>query len=253
MEHRTPKYKIYSSVMYLSIYLLIVAFPFNEILNHDWHYLILTIGKIILSIVMIILFRRDGFTFEMFNWKNSLLYIQLIVLCGSNLVFLALNNASFATNPPYLHLVNSFCYCLATALAEEMIFRGMAVDIVKAKFNKLLTILITALIFGLVHLVAGIFSNPLGALIQAGYTFFLGLVVGFAYVFDGGIYVAVAIHFLFNFLNDGLFPILYDGNWNTLFYIVNISVGAAAAIYLAIIYLLKYSKNSAKSKEKPAN
>lgn len=253
MVERSFLYKFYSSLMYFSIYLLIVAFPLNELLDHNWHYLVITITKIVLSIVIIVMFARDGFAFESFNWKKSLLYIPIIALCGSNLVFLAINNADFANDPSYLYLVNSFFYCLATALAEELIFRGMAVNLAKTKFNKPMTVLITALIFGLTHLIAGIFSNPLGAIVQAGYTFFLGLVVGFAYVYGGGIYVAVAIHFLFNFLNDGLFPILYDGNWNTLFYIVNISVGAAAAIYLAIIYLLKYSKNSAKSKEKPAN
>lgn len=238
MAQRSVKYRFYSSLMYLCIYLIVVALPFDKFLDSNYHLLLVTIGKVILSSVMIIMFKREGFALEQFNPKRLVAFIPLLVLCGSNLVFLGVDHSNVVLEPNYLRLINSACFCLATALSEELIFRGMAINVIKSKFNRPLTLIISALVFGAVHFIAGVFSNPLGALIQAGYTLFLGLIVGFVYLYGGSIYAAVFIHFLFNFLNDGLFPLLYEGDWNATFYIVNISVGAAVAIYSAILLFI---------------
>ena len=240
---RTPKYKFYSALMFLCIYLIIVALPYNKFLNDDWSNLIITIGKLVLSTVMLLMFKREGFTFEHVDLKRIVLFVPLLLLCGSNLIFLGINKADIATSPDYSTLINSACFCLATALSEEIIFRGMACEVIKSKYNKPLTLLISAAVFGVVHFIAGVFSSPLGALIQMGYTFYLGLVVGLTYLYGGSIYASVFIHFVFNFLNDSLFQILYEGNWNTTFYIVNISVGVVVAVYGLLLFFLFEKKN----------
>lgn len=235
---KSVKSRFYTALMYLCVYLIIVSLPYHYFLNENYQYLLITIGKIVLSVVILILFKKDGFTFEKFDLKRVVFFIPLLLLCCSNFGILLFDKSILIEDPNYLTLVNSACFCLVTALAEELIFRGMAVDIIKSKFNKPLTLLISAAVFGAVHLIAGIFSNPLGALIQAGYTFFLGLIVGFAYLYGGSIYLAVFIHFMFNFLNDSLFEVMCNADYNATYFLVNIGVGAVVAIYAGLAMFL---------------
>ncbi|MCQ2771991.1 MAG: CPBP family intramembrane metalloprotease [Bacilli bacterium] len=237
IRERTPKYKLYTALIYLCAYLLIVAFPFDLFLSRDHHLLAITALKFILFVYMVAQLKKEGFSIEPFSWKKSLLFIPTLLLCCSNFVFLAINKGPIDSKPDYLNLINGAVSCAATALCEELIFRVMASDVAKTKFNKILTLVITAGIFGAVHFIARVFGDPFGATIQAGYSLFLGLVVGFTYLYGGSLISAVLIHFLFNFINDSLFAVIHAGDWNGTFYIVNLCVGLLVAIYLFILFV----------------
>ena len=73
-------------------------------------------------------------------------------------------------------------------------------------------------------------------LIQALYTFGIGLVLSIVYLFSRNIIYPIILHFLFNFLNDTLVTSLFNIEWNLVFFIVNIGVGILIGLYSLFIY-----------------
>ena len=73
---------------------------------------------------------------------------------------------------------------------EEIIFRGILLKGMAKKINPIIALVVSALLFALVHL-----NIPQG--INA---FLLGLVIGFIYLKTGSIYLSIFAHFINNFL-----------------------------------------------------
>ncbi|TYQ17685.1 UNVERIFIED_CONTAM: hypothetical protein Cloal_0043 [Acetivibrio alkalicellulosi] len=73
-------------------------------------------------------------------------------------------------------------------LLEEIVFRGLIFSELRKNTNIIITILIQALLFGIVHL------NP----VQSTYAFFLGIFLGFLYVWTKSIWAPVIVHIVFN-------------------------------------------------------
>ena len=73
-------------------------------------------------------------------------------------------------------------------------------------------------------------------LLQSVYTFFLGLLFAYSYICLKNIFVPIAMHFLFNFLNDVLVVELFNINYNLNFFLINIGIGLLLCIYGLILY-----------------
>ena len=81
------------------------------------------------------------------------------------------------------------CTCLFPALCEEFAMRGVLLNSLR-KFGDIPAIVISALVFGLIH----------GNFTQLPYTFVMGLGLGFITVRSGSIYPAMIVHFGNNLL-----------------------------------------------------
>jgi len=86
------------------------------------------------------------------------------------------------------------CIAVFPALVEEFAFRGVILGILKKHFNSKVAIIVSAIIFGLVH----------GNLVQIPFAFLMGLVFGFIAVYTKSIWPSVIAHFL----NNGVSVIL---------------------------------------------
>ena len=103
---------------------------------------------------------------------------------------------------------------VVTGITEELIFRGIAVKQLSKVFDTRATIIISAVIFGLVH------GTPIAVI----YATFMGLILGYAAVSYKSIVVSIVCHVFFN-LTSYLLP--YD-NSNALLALYIMSVAAIA-------------------------
>lgn len=236
----TAKDRTYTFLILLCLYLFFVSFPYKNFVSGFHGELLQSAGRLIFIVFAFLSFSRYGFPEENFFAKDkpiAFLFLPLFLLCFTNLLYLAIDNGNIAANPNYLYLFHYFGYYLLVAFAEELLFRYALIAVLPKTWRKEWRLLLSALIFALLHL-ANLFagSNVLSTLAQVGYTFVLGLFLGFIYLYGGGFLLAFLLHFLFDFFNAGLYSLLNDKEESSVFYVVNIAIGAALIIYSLLIY-----------------
>ena len=226
------------------VYIALSCIPFGLFIDKDslsWLIITLQIAVQVLLIAFIILFTKfktklnykDG----KIIWINILLLAPTLIVCFSNLINLKIANLPIFFNNN-LDLYLSIGLTLLVVINEELIFRLLFINNLEIK-NKLLVILLTAGVFGICH-ITHFFStfNPSDLLIIV-YTFLLGLLLGFAYLFSKSIYPCIAIHLLFNLFNNILFP-YFSLEW--LYILVTAIIALVAGGYVLTLYFVKLNR-----------
>ncbi len=123
----------------------------------------------------------------------------LVIYLNGNLSLLAVNS--------FLNLVPATIIALATAVIEEVLFRGIIFRLTEEKLGSYIALAISGLIFGLSHL-----GNPNSTFILAvGLSIQAGLLLGIAYMFSRHLWFPIAIHFAWNFTQSGIFGATTSG------------------------------------------
>ena len=180
-------------------------------------------------------------------------YIAPKLSIGTFLVFLpcmsvAVNNFPFITfftgeawiDQKPLYVVLYALVCLSVGFFEEMAFRGCIFTVVlqRMKKNRLgvfLAIVISSVIFGLVHLV-NLFSggSAIGVILQTGYSFLIGGMCAVILVKTKNIWYCVVLHGVYNFAG-GVVPECGGGDiWNTPTVILTTVIALAVAAYVIV-------------------
>jgi membrane protease YdiL (CAAX protease family) len=116
---------------------------------------------------------------------------------------IALNPVSFIIIP--------FTVAFTVAIFEEILIRGIVFRIIEEKLGSYIALLISALIFGALHL-----FNPNATLVSAiCIAIEAGLLLGAAYIYSRSLWLPIAIHFAWNFMQSGVFGAITSGNDNT--------------------------------------
>lgn len=87
-----------------------------------------------------------------------------------------------------VYIIYVFLMCICPALFEEFLFRGAILSGLK-ELGKHKAVFLSALIFSLMH----------GGPDQTIHQFLLGIVLGYAFVYSGSLWVPIIIHFVNNF------------------------------------------------------
>lgn len=236
------KNKLIDFLIIVLVYLALSCIPFGLFIKDNWLILTLQIVMQIGILVFIILF---GFLKscldhkqEKINLTNTALMIPTLVVCLSNFIILRYVTGQSPVNAN-LELFLNIGLTLFVVVNEEFIFRLLLINNLEIK-NDVLVILISAGIFGVCHLTHFLSTfNPADLLVVV-YTFLLGLLLGFAYLFTKSIYPCIVIHLLFNLLNNILFPYFILEWWYFLFTAL---IAVAVSIYVLLLYLLKMRKS----------
>lgn len=115
----------------------------------------------------------------------------------------------FALNPKtsISFILTGIWLPLKSVLFEELLCRGVGLYILIKKFGQRWAIIISAIVFGLLHwLNGGVFGNGLQMLIVFAYTFTFGLVLAYAYAKSFSLYLPIAMHFGWNLTQNFIFP-----------------------------------------------
>lgn len=131
----------------------------------------------------------------------ALFTITIGVLWGLGYYTITGENNWTAVEPVFISAVIS-------GLFEEMLFRGIMFRIMEERLGSWLALLITALLFGLLHL-----ANPNATLIAAvAIALEAGVLLAAAYMFTRRLWLPIGIHFAWNLTQGGVFGVSISGN-----------------------------------------
>ncbi len=112
---------------------------------------------------------------------------------------------------PVSNMILPFTISFSVAIFEEILIRGIIFRILEEKFGSYISLIISAIIFGVLHL-ANTNSTILSSLCVG---IERGLLIGAAYIYARNLWFPIAIHFSWNFMQSGIFGAITLGNENT--------------------------------------
>lgn len=115
------------------------------------------------------------------------------------------NVSAVDLNP--LSLIGAFTFFFMVAVGEEVIFRGIFFRMIDERFNTWVALLISALVFGFVHIV-----NP-GATVWSSTAIAIeaGIMLALAYKCSGSLWLPIGIHWAWNFTQGNIFGFAVSG------------------------------------------
>lgn len=127
----------------------------------------------------------------------------LVVYLNHGFKIISVNPLSFVIIP--------FTVAFTVAIFEEILVRGIIFRIIEESLGSYIALTISALIFGALHL-----ANPNATLASATCIAIEGgLLLGAAYIYSRSLWLPIAIHFAWNFMQSGIFGAITSGNENS--------------------------------------
>lgn len=129
------------------------------------------------------------------------------------------------------------CFCIG--LFEEMAFRGVVfLGILERRRGSVrdivVAIIISSVIFGIIHSVNFFYMPPLAVLQQIGYSFLIGAMCSVVLVRTRNIWICVALHAIFNF-GGALVPTLGEGfTWDVPTIVITVIFAVATTVYMTV-------------------
>ena len=111
---------------------------------------------------------------------------------------------------PFSSIITPFAVAFSVAIFEETLLRGIIFRIVEEKLGSYISLLISAIIFGAAHLL-----NPDSSVISSICIGIVGFMFGASYIFSRSLWLPIAIHFSWNFVQSGIFGAITSGNEKT--------------------------------------
>ncbi len=108
---------------------------------------------------------------------------------------------------PLASMIPAFAMALQSATLEELMFRGVIMRLLNARFGSLPALILSALIFGGMHIM-----NPDATWLSAfAVAIEAGVLLGLAFLATGTLWLPIGIHFAWNFVQAGIFSLSVSG------------------------------------------
>ena len=141
--------------------------------------------------------------------KNLLIGFSLGFVLMSSTILVMFFNSSYkilAMNP-IASLLPALAMAISSSVLEEILFRGVLFRIVEERLGSYISLLISALVFGLLHLM-----NPNSSLMMGlGLAIQAGLLLGVLYMYSRNLWLPIAVHFAWNFTLGGVWGAAVSG------------------------------------------
>lgn len=105
---------------------------------------------------------------------------------------------------------------IAAGFVEEMIFRGVILNLLKEKWNIYVAVIVPSVLFGIVHIIGADFSIGSCLLVIVAGTF-VGIMFSMIAIESGSVWNSGIVHALWNTLNFGFLYIGEEANSSSLF------------------------------------
>ena len=129
------------------------------------------------------------------------------LLATSVVIIAVLGHYQVTGSNPVSVVLPAFAMSVAAGYVEEVVFRGVLFRIVEESLGTWIALLLTSALFGFAHMAspnATLFSS-LAIALEAG------VLLGAAYVLTRRLWLAVGIHFAWNFTQGGIFGVRVSG------------------------------------------
>ncbi len=194
-------------------------------------------------------FKATNLHLKKINWKTALLAVVVGIVCVGGFIGLIEgcfgklwqamglkpSGVALPLNTWWWYILNMIILGVVPAIAEELLFRGVIFQGLKEKFSKWPSILISALLFALIH------QN----LEQLIYPFFLGIVLAVTFERTNNLVYSILIHMFNNFTTITInFVLNMNGieklNLPATWWFVLASIAAAAVVFGVLFLLDKF-------------
>ncbi|MCV9928688.1 CPBP family intramembrane metalloprotease [Flavobacterium sp. LS1R49] len=188
-------------------------------LNRDFRNLVkgIIVSALLISAYVFFFRKYEKREVTEFSSKGAIKYIITGMLLGAILqsltILIIFINGSFkiVSINPISNMIIPFTIAFTVAIFEEILIRGIIFRIIEEKLGSYISLIISAIIFGALHL-SNPSSTPISALCVA---LEAGLLIGLAYIYTRSLWFPIAIHFAWNFMQSGIFGAVTSGNDQT--------------------------------------
>ena len=234
------KREFYSVILLILIYLLFVSIPFSMFINNEIVLFILNVSMRLLFIPFFFIYvKKERLStlnkpvFKLVDFK----YLPFLLLTFSNFIVVFLSKTNMYETYSATMILEDLVISILISFNEELVFRVVLNKEMLIGLNRIKTIVLSSLVFGLTHLLnINSFGSIPYVLLQVVYSFGVGLILSLIYTKTFNFIYVFIIHFLFDFLNGFLISDLYDLDYNWIFFVVNISLGVILGLYALLIY-----------------
>ncbi|MDL2246383.1 CPBP family intramembrane metalloprotease [Methanobrevibacter sp. OttesenSCG-928-K11] len=172
-------------------------------------YLLSAINNFIAFILLIIILKRIDL-FNNISWnfkgvkKGLILGVPLIIftLVQMYLIFDAAPDKSIVIS--LIPIINAVIYCISIGLWEETLCRGLFLTNMLKKWGNtkkgiIKSIVLSSMIFGILHIISAINGNLISSLIQVAYASIMGILLAVIYIKTKSLWSAIILHIILNF------------------------------------------------------
>ena len=139
------------------------------------------------------------------------IFIGLVLQSLTVLVIYLNHGFKVVSVNPFAFIIIPITVAFTVAIFEEILIRGILFRIMEEKLGSYIALIISAIVFGGLHLI-----NPNSSLISATCVAVEGgLLLGVAYIYSRSLWLPIAIHFAWNFMQSGIFGAITSGNEKT--------------------------------------
>ena len=142
-------------------------------------------------------------------WSSILLLVSALIAATAFVLRSWIIQEAYILNPAasaHSVLMNTW-YQFRTVFTEELLCRGALLYILIQRIGSKKSILVTAFLFAVLHLLnAGIWGDGVQLILVFLFTFIMGLLLAFAFVKSGSLLTPLAIHFGWNWVQNYAFP-----------------------------------------------
>jgi membrane protease YdiL (CAAX protease family) len=180
------------------------------------------------------------------DYKQSLIIILLgLLIAINNFPISAFVSGRTVFLEPNYYIVLFLLECLSVGFFEELLFRYVILLILlqrlpHSKKGVLLSIILSAAIFGFVHFINLFYGAALGGtLLQIGYSFLMGMLWATVFLRTKNIVLPIILHTLYNFFGQIMFAF---GTVENRYDVVTIVLTSLLAIIAIGFYYKEFTK-----------
>ena len=176
-------------------------------------------------------------------WISLLFCLPALMVVVNNLPIYPLSTGMATVNSPLWKISVLALQCFSVGLFEETCFRGVILlGFLKKRRNsvggRLLAILFSSVVFGVVHLI-NVFlgASPDAVLMQIGYSSLIGAMCSVVLMKTANIWLCVMLHAVFNFCG-ALVPECGSGIiWEPITITLTVIIAVATAVYMIFMFV----------------
>lgn len=202
------------------------------------------LGELIAIIIIAIIFKIfKKSLYKRCNFKKvkaKKLYIIALIIIGFDFIAMTFiyymqmittsyKGAETAMQSSWLSPLEFIATLLLVPIFEEILFRGAVFTILKNNLNIYVAIVLQGIVFAIMHSLGG-------GIVQAGYTFVLGLILLFASYYANSMIGDIVGHIVFNVFGLVLIPIFATFYFNVIVYMV-------FGVILVLVGFILYKKD----------
>ncbi len=175
-------------------------------------------------------------------WRSLPVLLPAFLVAVNNFPFSCVIRGEAVITSPWWVIALVFFECLCVAFFEETAFRGVVFLGLAARKPRdrrwvFWSVVLSGVIFGLIHIVNLYQSSPLAVLMQIGYSALVGAMCSVVLIKTANLWLCIFLHALFNF---GGAVVQYCGSgiiWDTFTIVLTAIIAVLTTVHLIFVFL----------------